>query len=124
VEVISMSPRVLVFLVALLNLAAGLGAGFAAGRASVERHSVGAIPEPEVDLPALTDSLALPPEKNARVRAILASCRPRLEAVMGEFRPKMRALHEKFLGELSAELDQAQIDRLIVEYHKRAGLPH
>lgn len=115
-----MSPKLLVILVGLLNLVAGLGGGVALGRASVERHRV-STGTPEFDVSVLADVLALPSEKDAKVRAILRSCRPRCDAVMEEVRPKMRVLHEQFLAELGTELTPAQIESLFVEYKRRTG---
>ena len=116
-----MSPRTLVLLVALLNLGAGAGVGFALGRATGCRADLPAVPPAEIDIPGLAAALELPPEKDAKVRAILATCRPRCDAVVEGIRPRMRALHEQFLTELSAELTKSQLDKLVAEYHRRAG---
>lgn len=111
-------PKLLVVLVAALNLGAGLGLGFVAGRESraTVRDDV-----PPVDLPLLADAIGLPPERATRVRELLASCGPRFDAVMAETRPKLRALHESILGELGQLLTPEEMRRLIDEYHRRYG---
>ena len=120
-----MRPKLLVLLVALLNLVAGASLGFVAGRASLAPDGdVHAIPAAELE--SLADGLGLPPERAARVRAILASCGPRFDQVMAGTRPRLRALHEQILAELSAELSPDELSRLTAEYHRRHGAvaPH
>jgi hypothetical protein len=119
-----MRPKLLVVLVAVLNLAAGASFGFIAGRAS--RPPVAEIEGPPPDLAVLADALDLPPERAAKVRELLASCGPRFDAVVDETRPKLRALHEQILGELGKLLTPDELSRLFDEFHRRYGdrLPH
>src|ERR1700722_19446713 len=101
-----MRPKCLVVAVASLNLVAGLGFGFAAGRSNLlvangDRPCAvlqAFVHDPE--LPRLADGLGVEPAKAAKVRAILASCGPRFDSVMDETRPKLRALHEQLYSEL------------------------
>jgi hypothetical protein len=120
-----MRPRCLLALVAILNLATGLCVGVAVGRGSVERLSVERS-EPDdgqctVDLPSLADTLDLPPEKAAKVRAILATFRPRTDAILMEVRPRLETLHAEFLSELGQHLTQDQIAKLVDEFHRRVA---
>ena len=118
-----MRPKLVVLIVALLNLVTGASFGFmlGSGHASVAVHLHGP-GEPDLrDLPGLADGLGLPPEREAKVRAILASCGPRFDEVMREVRPKMAALHEKFLAELGEVLTPDELKRLAAEYRRRHG---
>jgi hypothetical protein len=116
-----MKPKLLVPLIAVLNLAGGAAFGFVLGRAhphAVPSHDAAAH---DPDLPSLAGTLGLPPERDAKVRAILASCGPRFDEVTKDVRPKLRALHDQLVAELSQVLTPAEMERLGEEYRKRYG---
>jgi hypothetical protein len=122
-------PRLLVVAVALLNLIAGASFGFVLGRASSGEPLPGhSIEVPHCDLATLADGLALPPEKDAKVRAILTSCGSRFDDAMKDVRPRLKAVHEQVVAELGAVLTKEQMAQLAEEYRRRYGatvpLPH
>ena len=137
-----MKPKVLVLLVALLNLVAGGSLGYVAGlRASGHRDLAplgsglrdlappgsGGRGDPpaslpgEADLASLADVLELPKEQDARVRAILGSCGTRFDAILQDVHPRLRAVHDEVLAELGRVLTKEQLDRLADEYRRRHG---
>ena len=115
-----MRPKLLVIFVAVLNLVTGASLGFAVGHKAPERIVLeGPMVDSRTDFVRLADPLDLPPEQAAKVRAILASVRPRFDEVLKDVHPKMEALHRELVGELSAVLDKGQMARLVDEYRRQ-----
>ncbi|HVY60983.1 MAG TPA: hypothetical protein VHF22_04985 [Planctomycetota bacterium] len=124
-----MRPTLLVACVAALNLVAGGSFGFA-----LARHAGGGGPhdarsamarhlamDQDTDFASLADGLRLEPARDAKVRAILGSARPRFDALMRDVTPRLEALHDAILGELRAVLTPEEIEALGAEYLRRQG---
>ncbi|HZV01108.1 MAG TPA: hypothetical protein VFF73_30625 [Planctomycetota bacterium] len=115
-----MGPKALVAIACLVNLLAGFGFGVTFGVRVGTRHERHGLERPgettdqKLDRLAseLCERLAVTPEQEPRVRAVLRARLPRFEALISEVRPRLEAFKKDAFKDLEAVLTPAQVEKL------------